>query len=1017
MILLRGSNKLFTSIRCVSAYSKISSLSSHNQFVGKYIVALRGCAAEISPYKCCAMRKRYFSNDSDRDDDQSFEYKIMMLRQSINNQNVNLDELEQIIQRLESNDCNLPASLGVMLLKCCGNLLYDTPLKTRQELTSRTWNLLKISNCKLSIDHYHALLHTYIDNACTVDPYEFLNSMTVKPEYETYCLLLKVLSNVGDFKSAEAVLSEMGKEGLPLGEQEYNALVHAYSVNGNTAKAKEVISSMAEANIQPSPTTNVQLLFASAKNKCNFGDLMEVMRTTVIPTSDILKLVKLLSLSDNGMYIPNVLRFMQPIDKAELDVLSVIAQLVHEQHSLDAYAVINHVPINTGVRQVRRTLAFCLVKEMIKMNVDPKLVLKIVADFAIEHNITEIWEKAVQFALYKNNQTLVFALFEEMKAKNVIVRSEYYWSLLSIACENGEDSDIFSIIKHMIALKNKIDSRSLTHYVFPHINTSDPALTVKKMFNHGIAPIYVIQPLMMYLLNEKRVEESLQLCKTYKKKIDCQSMLNPLISNYKTSKNIDHCIELLFKLSRNGQGFAGSFLRKLVDQPELELRDFTKFLNAMRDHKAFMSAKDIMYMENKVLCMNLEEQVKQNILQLLVALTADENEHNYNSGEFVHPEYMNENQLQSHLQDLKNTGKNARGVLRKLLIIACKKNDAKQVDEILEELKSKGMKSSPGMRIALFDFYTKNKMIKEASIELQEIQSLFSYFRIDNFKILQFVLLLLQENMVEDAFNIIKECKEINQKPDVISLCSKVLSQLACSDYFNHTETMVHLLVEKGYCTYNSSILRWLVVGPLLKGDIESAVKVFRRCVSEYNKTPGKQELLTELIKQVSKSSPEHNQFLQDVYGLIDRVHGHNVTIANLAIALALCNKINELRNLVEKENISGDRLLSQIQFLKEDDIIKAALTMLEVGGEIFQGDFEPICYLILTIYNERGDFKSAEELEEKMRKCGVTPGEDFQIVFNTLRSHKFPVSNLNTVFDNTIINKYEKEEKHNVIQ
>lgn len=899
MILLRGSKKLFTtSIRCMSACSKISSLSSHNQFVGKYFVVLRGCAAEISPYKCSATGKRNFSNDSDKGDAQNFQYKVVMLRKSINDQNVNLKELEQIIQRLENNDYDLPASLGIMLLKCCGNLLYDTPLKTRQELASRTWNLLKIRNCKLSIDHYHALLRTYIDNACTVNPYEFLNSMTVKPEYDTYRLLLNVLSNVGDFKSAETLLSDMGKEGLPLCEEGYNALVHAYSVNGDTAKAKEVISSMAEANIQPSPTTNVQLMFAFAKNS-NFEDLMEVVGSTVISVSDIMKLVKLLSLSDNGMHIPNVLRFMQPLDKAELDVLSVIVQLVHEQHPLDAYAVVNHVPINIELQQVRRTLAFCLVKEMIKLNVDPKLLLKIVADVAIERNITDVWEKAVQFALYENNQTLVFALFEEMKAKNIIVKSEYYWPLLSVACQNGEESDIYSIIRHMIALDIEIDSKSFTHYVFPYINTSDPVLTVKKMFNNGIAPIYIIQPLMMFLLNEQRVEESLNLCKTFKKKVDCQYMLDSLISNYKTSKNIDHCIKLLFELSRNGQGFAGTFLRKFVDQPEFEFRDFTKFLNAMREHKAFMSAKDIMYIENKVLSMNLEEQVKNYVSHLFVALTADQSVHNYNSGEFVHPEYMNKNQLQSHLHELQSAGKNVRGILRKLFILACKKNDAKQINEILEELKSKNMKCSPGMRIALFDFYTKNKMIKEASVELQEIQSLFPDFRIDNFKILQYVLLLLEENMVEEAFNVIKECKQINHKPDVVSLCSKVLNLLAHGDYFDYTEKMVHLLIEKGYCTHKSSILRWLVVGPMLRGDIESAVKVFRRYVNEYKQTPAKQELLTELVKQASKSS-QHNQLLQNVYGLIDIVHGHNVAVTSLAISLALCNKINELRNLVE---------------------------------------------------------------------------------------------------------------------
>lgn len=59
----------------------------------------------------------------------------------------------------------------------------------------------------------------------------------------------------------------------------------------------------------------------------------------------------------------------------------------------------------------------------------------------------------------------------------------------------------------------------------------------------------------------------------------------------------------------------------------------------------------------------------------------------------------------------------------------------------------------------------------------------------------------------------------------------------------------------------------------------------------------------------------------------------------------------------------------------------------------------------------ERSDYKSAVELEEKMRKNGITPGQDFQRVFTTF------TSNLNTASNEMMLNKYETEEKHNIIQ
>lgn len=903
MITFEICGKLFKrTAMCVSTYSKISALPMHNLFARNYVVLSCNYVPKICTYKCNTWNTRSFTVNKEEDKTQSFQYKLILLRRSLESQNLKLKIFLEIIDSIESNNYDISHSLGEMLLKCCGKVIYDASLKTRQELVDRVWNLLEKKKCKLTIDHYHALLCAYIDNDCAININEFLQNMTVEPQYTTYCLLLKILSNVGDYETIETYMMKMNEKGMFPTEEVYAALIYAHAMNGNVEKVKEIVNIMEKQGMHPLSTTKAQLIFAFAKNG-NLDGLITILKSTTIPTSDIMKVMKFLSLSKNGTHISKVLKLMQPLEKSEISITTTIEQLVHAGCSVDAYTIATGIPISTDSENMRKAFLLCLVKNMIFSNIDPQILLKIVADIAIEHNMNEIWKKAIEFALEAKNRALALMALTEMKAKNVIVEAHYYYPLLLNVCKSGGENDIFAIIKYIAALGINIDSTTLMHYVFPHINVSDPIVTVQKLKCNGLQPICVVEPFMIFLLNEHRVQESLNLCSAYNKHVNCQNMLTPLILNYKVTKDISHCLKLLFELSCNGCGFAGTFAKKFVDHIYFEQSDvenFTLLLNTMKSNKAFMSEGDVQYVIQKISNMHLDEHDEEHISSLLFNLIASKGINHYNSGKFVHPAYMNIDQLNLHLYELKSTGKNTRGILRRLLMFACKTDNVEHVNQLVEEIQSSNLKWTPGMIISLFSFYTRMEEVDKALYKLNEMQSQFPSFKIDGFKILQFVRLLLQRDEIEKAFEILSKDICINHKIDGSKECLKVLNVLANSRHFNYTEKMINLLVQKDYCTKSTSVLRWLVMVPLMRNDIESAVNIFKRCFKKYNKTPGKQELLKELVEQTLEPSQSYNQLLQDVYRIVEEVHGRETAVINLAVSLALCGKINELKNLFQ---------------------------------------------------------------------------------------------------------------------
>ncbi|KOC64138.1 Leucine-rich PPR motif-containing protein, mitochondrial [Habropoda laboriosa] len=561
---------------------------------------------------------------------------------------------------MENNNFNISQTLSIMLLHCCGKALYNEPLKIRQELVNRIWNLLKAKEYKLTIDHYHALLQTYIDNDYTIDSNQFLQNMTIFPEYDTYCLLLQVPST-DNCAFADSILLKIQQNTLPADKKIYNALMYAYAINGDIEEVHKIIELVQKETIEPlSAVNDIYLMYALAKNGDN-KTLIKTLKNTKLSISDMLKLVKLLSLSKNDLCIKGILKCAQSLVTEEEEVCSAITLLVHAGHIMDAYKIAAYIPINTEFQNIRKILVLCLFKQVIKLNVDPETILKLVHNFKTKDFTLDIWAIVNQCALEENNDTLTFRILDEMKAMGIIINFDHVRPLCLHMQKCNNETDIYSIIRKMIALNNTINSDMIfLNYVFPVINTRDPIAAILKMQEHGI---------------------------------------------------------------------------------------------------------------------NTKENCKIDL--------------------YINPQYMNSEQLYLHFHELKNDNKNFRGIARKLLMVSCKENNVKVVEELLENIKYNNFEWTPGMKMCLLDFYVKRGMIEEALHTVDEIQCQFQHSIIDNCKILELVMQLVKLNKVNEACNVIQK---LNNHP-------------------NDIRKMMNLLFERGY--WRNHELEYLILAQILENNTD----------------------------------------------------------------------------------------------------------------------------------------------------------------------------------------------------
>ncbi|XP_015177502.1 PREDICTED: leucine-rich PPR motif-containing protein, mitochondrial-like [Polistes dominula] len=873
----------------------------------------------------------------------------------------------------DETDNPLPNDIDLILLKCCGNSLPDVDLPTRQKLTNQVWNLLQKKGCQLTLEHYNCLLGVYAQNLESINPREFLDKMTIKPDQSIYCSLLNLISKIENVELlvTSDIISKM-KENLDTWDKEiFNMIVKVYAMQGNIEEAKEVIKKMESNKIMPSPDTYIYLAYGFAKVG-NISNVMETFEKYHPNTINIMEVIKILSRNGHGEHIESILTFLpKSLKLNELNLITNnIIELIHAGDRINTIKILSNLSSSPEVIDTYVEYVKCFVDEDIQSNKSDEDILQMIREIINYNCSPHIINEATKIAMHNGRRSLALTLFEDMKKNDIPVRSHYYWPLLLQAQKNA--NELYSLISHMISLNVEVDKNTLIEYVLPFINVINPMKTITELKQKEINFLTVVRSVCAFLLDNNRLKDLIFVLSKLKIKLDfCDSYLEKsLVQGYEKAINASNYVSIMLQIPYIKEPPYLYILKALLnDAIECKtLKRLINFLQILKEHNVKLSKSEADVMLKRIFDITTDAAELKTVCNLLnneeIDLNSVYNTYKQNNSNLIlslnpHPSKMDIEQLNSLLLELKFKNMNIRGVTKRLLDKYCKESNLEAAEKIKEEIISNNYDWTAGMRAGLFHLYVKNDLLDKAEAELNEIKTKHSQFKLDTNKILEYAISLVKHNRVEDAFNVIENTKSINISLNSDSYCLKLLTAIAESERHDDTEKMLLTLFEKNYCKLQNILFIPLIERHLMRNDIESAMDTFINCAKKYKKAPLKQKLLEILIHNSTDLSLTYiGDKIKEILKCINDIHGEPVAVVKLIKAYATCGKISEITTIFKINNVQMKLLIHDLRNETHTDILDTSLNIFKAIKNEERTEMNRLCNFILSIYAERRDNK-----------------------------------------------------------
>ncbi|XP_072757104.1 leucine-rich PPR motif-containing protein, mitochondrial [Anoplolepis gracilipes] len=918
------------------------------------------------------------------------DHKLMSLCDDVKKGQVSLDSLKEVIRLCNETDYQLHHDTGVLLLKCCGNLLSYLETTERQHLVDQVWHLAKRNSEGLTLEYYNTLLDVYIQNLISVDPKKFLADMSVEPDKNTYKLLLNAVAKMHNSNHLQDIISLMQEKNVIFDEDVFNALVQVYATSDNIAQAEHMITLMHDAKLSTDK--------AYTELACGYAKLGDIPNLVKIlndePQSDtnLLRLIKVLSISGNGRHIPVILNFLMASAPAiKSQIFKTIVELVRVNRTRDAHMIINCFAMNNTTKDIAKSFVNSFLNELVILNVPVNDITKYATDFVDSGCEPLALTNVAESGLKLGRENLCLAIFTAMTEKNIEIRPHYYWPLLTRTHCNQGEAKIFSLVKFMVDTGVELDYDTLSNYVYPYVNTSNPTTTMHKIMINGVPSSIAYTPLIGFLLSHNRMQDVKSLCTFNRQyKLHYKELIKPLVRAYIATKDIETCVSLLM-VSSQSQNYIAVFLKMLSDKRLVSVKDLQIFLEEFKKCEAKISEPDATILKNNLSNVNFSDEEDIITMKLIDSLV-DPNLKEKSLSFMTHPKYMNTKELACLLVELKSKNLPTRNILRRLLEAYCSENNLKKAEEIKREFDACQYEWTPGMKLFLFELYVKHKL-KEAEALLSNLQT-FDNLHIDDIKILMFAIALVKADKPKKAFEIITKINNINFKTDGQRYCHILLQTLAESPYHSQTKDMLNLLLEKKYCNITTELLRPLVAIPLERNDIQGTIDIFTLCAKNHKKTPLALEILTALLQQKNSAKLQNAEvYIEKVYSTLIKFYGTDIANTILVLALATLDKTQELQTILQNHRISMKTLFHYFNYARRSTKTGSLLNLFKAIPDSSNLNQLTLSEMLLSIYNKTGDYNNAIELWKLMCAKNIKPSEQFRNTFiKFLQANKVPL-------------------------
>ncbi|EFN80670.1 Leucine-rich PPR motif-containing protein, mitochondrial [Harpegnathos saltator] len=863
------------------------------------------------------------------------------------------DRLEEVIQLCNESKYQLQPSTGVLLLKCCGSSLSTLKPNDRQGLLDRVWQLAKRNDSALTLEHYNTLLNMYAENSSSVDPNKFLSKMSVKPDDDTYRLLLNTAIKTGNITHLRNIVSMIKARNILLDENTYCTLMQTYLAQGNITEALNVITSAQNANLPVNRLyTELACGYAAQGDILN---LVKILNDEVQDPSTFLQIIKSLSVSGNGRHIPVIMNFLtSSVTIVMSEINSTINELVRANQFMDAYAIVNCIALNKESAKHAKSIVNNFLNQLIITNATNETIMKFANNFVESEYEPMALANIAETSLKLGREKLSLAIFNAMRKRNIEIRPHYYWPLLVNAQRNEGEAKIYSLIDSMKTMNVDFDFETLVHYIFPYLNTANPIITLQKLKMIDIQSYFLNTPMIYFLLQNNRLEDVICLYDYMHMKLNYRILLPALIEVYLATRNIKDCARVL-TAHEEGHNCVSLFLFKLLRQnsSKLSMEEFHLLLKTFYNIGVKLTTQDADILKNRINNANITSNLNMKLANMIDKMT-DRNLQFPIITIIPHPRFMSINELTCHLVELKSEGLGTKNILRRLFDIYYLQNNLEKAEEIKKEYDKNQYVWSSGMKIQLFEIYVKHNKLKEAEMLLLDMRNVSSTFLVDSKKILLFAIALVKADKVKTAFDIIENFPNVNNKKNMSRSCAKLLNALAEREYHENTKRMLHLLLNKRYCDMTVEVLRPLIAIPLKQNNIPLAVDTLANCMRLYQKLPLVLEVFTALLRERDGSRLENvNKYIEEVYNMM--ANTYSVEAANTALVIALANleKMEELQSILQQQRIIMNNLMHYFNFAQKSNNVKSLLMILKATQDSNNVNQIFLCDTLLAYYSK----------------------------------------------------------------
>lgn len=809
----------------------------------------------------------------------------------------------------------------------------------------------------------------------------------------------------------------------PVNENVFNALIMGHSQADDMESASGILSVMQQASLEPSADTYTTLLCGYARK----GDIALIQSTLetcekkeiYLLDKDVLDVVYALTLNGHGDLIDPIVDTLRKGAGYNQDAVNVILRLTNKGFEDVAFKLLKTMTRGSRTDGELVDTGNFFIKQLVKANCSSSKILNICKELQDNGLNSRALLTAIESGLSYGLIETALPLLKEAYKSGLPIRQHYFWPLICSESKNGIDN-IFAVLRQMQDEFNITPSgETIREYVLPNIKEKNYDKIISLLRSVGISNATASTSTAYHVLLNNNIKTAAEISTNYSAYYSPGLFRKPLVAALAKTNDYESYIKIVRQLhdslgrgdnisqksteedvatdptavthSTNQAEILGQIVYDIVvyfrnDRVEI----LENVLKGLVDQGLSISSSQAEKIQDK-----LGSELTTEISTLLSKLTSGDlepiaAEKSNNKGNSIG--YMDIAQIERLITTVEGKGENAKSLKRHLLSACFKSKDLNKTEEIINKLKDEGYVIATGVYAQLIELYCHHSKLDQAISVLNDIKSKEPDFILDDMKTIKIVSLLIDEDKIDEALNILESNKKEEKKTEEINFnykagCWRLLNSLAEAGKLSHLQKIFDSLVKNNYIEVNNIMLGPLVKVHLVNNDINKAVETFEHICNTHRSTPWKNELACRLIQAEDATN------LQKLTDLSTNIHGEVNSLYDLVFSFVECGRIRQARKILETPGLKNrpQRINMACERYHQDGIkgISPLEGLMEATKDLNHINRAEIYYNLLLSYCKENEPDKALGLWTKMQEENISPSDAFLLKLAEFLSSK----------------------------